>query len=54
MELSGAPGEVLDGQLTIACGARAIRPLAVQRAGRGVMTSNELLRGFSIDIGTRL
>jgi methionyl-tRNA formyltransferase len=54
VELSGAPGEVLDGQLTIACGERAIRPLAVQRAGRGVMTSNELLRGFSIDIGTRL
>jgi methionyl-tRNA formyltransferase len=54
MELSGAPGEVLDGQLTIACGEGAIRPLAVQRAGRGVMTSNELLRGFSIDIGTRL
>jgi methionyl-tRNA formyltransferase len=54
MQLSGAPGEVLDGQLTIACGEAAIRPLAVQRAGRGVMTSNELLRGFSIDIGTRL
>jgi methionyl-tRNA formyltransferase len=54
MELSGVPGEVLDGQLTIACGEGAIRPLAVQRAGRGVMTSNELLRGFSIDIGTRL
>jgi methionyl-tRNA formyltransferase len=54
MELSGAPGEVLDGQLTIACGKGALRPLAVQRAGRGVMTSNELLRGFSIDIGTRL
>lgn len=54
MELSGAPGDVLDGQLTIACGDGAIRPLAVQRAGRGVMTSNELLRGFSIDIGTRL
>ena len=54
MELSGAPGEVLDGQLTIACGKGAIRPLAVQRAGRGILTSNELLRGFSIDIGTRL
>ena len=54
MDLPGAPGEVLDGQLTIACGTGAIRPLAVQRAGRGVMTSNELLRGFSIEIGTRL
>jgi methionyl-tRNA formyltransferase len=53
MALSGAPGEVLDGQFTLACGDGAIRPLAVQRAGRGVMTSGELLRGFSIDIGTR-
>jgi methionyl-tRNA formyltransferase len=54
VDLSGAPGDVLDGQLTIACGERAIRPLAVQRAGRGVMTSDELLRGFSIGLGTRL
>jgi methionyl-tRNA formyltransferase len=54
IELSGAPGEVLDSQLTIACDKGAIRPLAVQRAGRGVMTSNELLRGFSINIGKRL
>ena len=54
MDLPGAPGEVLDGQLTIACGTGAIRPLAVQRAGRGVMTSTDLLRGFSIEIGTRL
>ncbi|HWU73290.1 MAG TPA: methionyl-tRNA formyltransferase, partial [Sphingomonas sp.] len=54
MDLSGEPGTVLDGQLTIACGKGAIRPLAVQRAGRGVMTSADLLRGFSLDLGTRL
>jgi methionyl-tRNA formyltransferase len=54
MELSGPPGEVLDGQLTIACGEGAIRPLAVQRAGRGVMTSVEFLRGFPMDLGARL
>jgi methionyl-tRNA formyltransferase len=53
-DLLGAPGEVLDDQLTIACGSGAIRPLAVQRAGRGVMTSTELLRGFSIGLGTHL
>jgi methionyl-tRNA formyltransferase len=54
MELSGVPGEVLDGQLTIACSEGAIRPLAVQRAGRGVMTSADFLRGFPMDLGTRL
>jgi methionyl-tRNA formyltransferase len=53
-DLPGTPGEVLDDQLTIACGTGAIRPLAVQRAGRGVMTSTELLRGFSIGLGTHL
>ncbi|TPG21576.1 methionyl-tRNA formyltransferase [Sphingomonas koreensis] len=51
---SGAPGEVIDGELTIACGTRAIQPVLVQRAGRGVMSAGELLRGFPIAAGTRL
>ena len=49
----GAPGTLLDG-LTIACGTGAIRPTLVQRAGREVMTSVELLRGFSVAPGTLL
>jgi methionyl-tRNA formyltransferase len=48
------PGVVIDEALTIACGAGAIRPLRVQRAGRGIMTPAELLRGFAIPVGTRL
>lgn len=51
---SGAPGTVLDDDLAIACGAGAIRPVSVQRAGRGVMTPGELLRGFPVAAGTRL
>ena len=51
---SGKAGEVLDDQLTIACGSGAIRPMKVQRAGRGVMTADELLRGFPILKGTIL
>lgn len=52
---SGTIGTVLDGTLTIACGAAsAIRPITVQRAGRGVMTTEELLRGFSLPAGTVL
>ena len=47
-------GTVEDALLTIACAAGAIRPLLVQRAGRGVMTAEELLRGFPIPSGTRL
>ncbi|MEH3104493.1 MAG: methionyl-tRNA formyltransferase [Sphingomonas phyllosphaerae] len=50
----GPPGEVLDDMLTIACGNRAIRPTRVQRAGRGVMSVAELLRGFPIPVGTQL
>jgi methionyl-tRNA formyltransferase len=51
---TGAPGLVLDSALTIGCGQGAIRPLLVQRAGRGLMTSDELLRGFAIPAGTQL
>ncbi|WP_442681265.1 methionyl-tRNA formyltransferase [Sphingomonas sp. ASY06-1R] len=47
------PGTVSEG-LVIACGDGAIRPLRVQRAGRGVMTAEELLRGFAIPAGTVL
>jgi methionyl-tRNA formyltransferase len=50
----GQPGEVLDDRLTIACGSGAIRPTQVQRAGRGMMTTGELLRGFPVSAGTHL
>jgi methionyl-tRNA formyltransferase len=51
---SGKPGKVLDVNLSIACGRGYIRPLRVQRAGRGVMTPGDLLRGFAIPKGTIL
>jgi methionyl-tRNA formyltransferase len=50
---SAKAGEVL-GELTIACGTGAIRPLKVQRAGRAPMTPEELLRGFKIAEGSIL
>jgi methionyl-tRNA formyltransferase len=53
-DASSKPGEVLDDCLSIACGAGYIRPLKVQRAGRGMMTPGELLRGFAIAKGTIL
>lgn len=54
VESSGVPGEVLDDRLTIACGNDALRPLTVQRAGRGVSSADDLLRGFVIPAGTQL
>lgn len=48
------PGEVLDGELTIACGQGALRPTLLQRAGKGALSAKELLRGFPIAAGTQL
>jgi methionyl-tRNA formyltransferase len=49
-----APGTVLDEHLSIACGAGVLRPTRVQRAGRGAMDTQALLRGFAIPPGTML
>jgi len=51
---SKKPGEVMDDNLTIACGTGCIRPLKVQRAGRATMSPGDLLRGFAIPKGTVL
>ena len=53
-EGQGAPGTVLDDALTIACGSGAIRPTLVQRAGRPVMATQDLLRGWAIAPGAQL
>lgn len=53
-EGSGAPGEVLDEALTIACARGAIRPTLVQRAGRPVMATADMLRGWTIAAGAKL
>jgi methionyl-tRNA formyltransferase len=52
--IAGEQGLVLDDRLLIGCGADALRAIRVQRAGRGAMTADELLRGFPIPAGTRL
>ena len=51
---AGAPGAVLDGNLTVACGEGALRPLRVQRQGKDPMAAADLLRGFAIPAGTIL
>lgn len=53
VDATGAAGIVFD-NLVIACGEGAIRPVRVQRAGRGGMSAQELLRGFAIPAGTQL
>lgn len=46
---SGKPGSVLDDQLTIACGERALRPTLLQRPGKGPQPADAFLRGYPID-----
>jgi len=53
-EGSGHPGEVLDADMTIACGTGAIRPLRLQRAGKPAMSREDVLRGRPAVPGTRL
>ncbi len=52
--VSGQPGEVLDDQMTIASGQGSLQPKLVQRAGKGAMSTDELLRGFAVPKGTIL
>ena len=54
LKSSGRAGEVIDAQLTIACGVGALRPILIQRAGKSAMSPADLLRGFSPPPGTRL
>src|SRR5580692_4347321 len=48
-EGEGAPGQVLDERLLIACGTGAVRLLAAQREGRGAQQLDEFLRGFRVE-----
>jgi len=53
-EGQGAPGDVLDADLRIACAQGAVRLLLLQRAGRKPMPAAEFLRGLTLSPGTRL
>ena len=53
-EGAGAPGEVIDEQLTIACASGAVRLTELQRAGGRAVTVEEFLRGTKIEKGTKL
>jgi methionyl-tRNA formyltransferase len=48
------PGTVIDDRLAIACGNGVLRPLRLQRPGRGALDADAFLRGFPIPAGTLL
>jgi methionyl-tRNA formyltransferase len=51
---TGAPGEVVDDRLTIACAEGAIRILELQRAGKAPMKAADFLRGSPLKPPARL
>ncbi|MEQ1939606.1 methionyl-tRNA formyltransferase [Mesorhizobium sp. CN5-321] len=53
-EGAGAPGEILDGRLAVACGAGAVRLVELQRAGARPASAPEFLRGARLEEGMKL
>ena len=53
-EGAGAPGEVLDDALTVACGSGAVQLTRLQRAGKAAQDADVFLRGLSVARGARL
>lgn len=51
---AGAPGEVLDDRLRVACGSGAVRMTRLQRAGKAAQDADVFQRGAQIARGTRL
>jgi len=49
---SGTPGQLLDGELTVACGQGALRITQMQSAGRPAMAAADYLRGHRVPAGT--
>lgn len=52
--LSGAPGEVLDSNLTIGCADKSISPILIQKEGKKPIHIEEFLRGTKIIEGSIL
>ena len=53
-ETSAPPGTVLDDDLAIACASGAVRLIRVQREGKAAQSASEMLKGFSLPVGTVL
>jgi methionyl-tRNA formyltransferase len=53
-EAGGAPGELLDDGLKVACGSGAVRLLTLQREGGRPQPAAEFLRGLPLPAGARL
>lgn len=52
--VKGSPGQVMDDDLTIACGVDAIKPNLLQREGKKMLYREAFLRGFELRAGVVL
>ena len=50
----GAPGDIIDANLTVACGDGAVRITELQRAGAKPLTADVFLRGTRLARGSRM
>lgn len=51
IDQEGRPGEILDNQLTIACGQQALRILKIQKPGSKPMDALAFLNGYPLKVG---
>ena len=54
VETNGESGQLIDQDLTVACGTGAVQLLELQRAGKNTMTNVEFMRGSKLEVGTNL
>ena len=54
VELNGESGQLIDRDLTVACGTGAVQLLELQKAGKKVMSNEEFMRGSKLKVGTNL
>jgi methionyl-tRNA formyltransferase len=48
------PGTIIDNLFGIACGKGILRPVIIQRSGKKPMLVNEFIKGFKVELGTKL
>ena len=51
MEGRGKAGSIINENLTIACGEKALNILEIQRQGKDIMSVSNLIRGFKFKKG---
>lgn len=50
----GSAGEILDSDFTIACSSGAVKPLMLQRPGKGAMSLGDFLNGIPVSAGMKV